>query len=69
MRNLILSSYHSPILHLHYQRYQRKKNTGIVTHSSHPNVSLPFVEITGRTKLSGGISETRENKNIAASRD
>uniref|UniRef100_A0A2P2LGC1 Uncharacterized protein n=1 Tax=Rhizophora mucronata TaxID=61149 RepID=A0A2P2LGC1_RHIMU len=31
MRNLILSSYHSPILHLHYQRYQRKKNTGIVT--------------------------------------
>jgi len=28
-----------------------------------------LVEITGRTRLSGGISETRENKNIAASKD
>lgn len=39
------------------------------THNSHPNVSLSLVEITGRTRLSEGISETRENKNIAASKD
>ena len=39
------------------------------THNSHPNVSRSLVEITGRTRLSGGISETRENKNIAASKD
>jgi hypothetical protein len=39
------------------------------TDNSHPNVSLSFVDITGRTILSEGISETRENKNIAASKD
>ena len=39
------------------------------TDNSHPNVSLSLVKITGRTKLSEGISETRENKNIAASKD
>lgn len=39
------------------------------TNNSHPRVSLSFVDITGRTKLSAGISETRENKKIAASKD
>lgn len=39
------------------------------THNSHPRVSLSLVEITGRTRLSVGISETRENKNIAASKE
>lgn len=39
------------------------------TCNSHPNVSLSLVEMTGRTKLSAGISETRENKKIAASKD
>jgi hypothetical protein len=28
-----------------------------------------LVDITGRTKLSQGISETRENRKIAASKD
>lgn len=41
----------------------------IHTHNSHPNVSLSFVDITGRTRLSVEICDTRENKNIAASKD
>jgi len=32
-------------------------------------VSLSLVDITGSTRLSLGISETRENKNMAASKD
>jgi hypothetical protein len=39
------------------------------TCNSHPSVSLSLVDITGRTKLSQGISETRENRKIAASKD
>jgi hypothetical protein len=40
-----------------------------ITHSSHPSVSLSFVDITGSTRLSAGICDTRENKKIAASKD
>lgn len=39
------------------------------TCNSQPKVSLSFVNMTGRTRLSVGIFETRENKNIAASND
>lgn len=43
--------------------------TKVQTCNSHPSVSLSLVDITGRTKLSQGISETRENRKIAASKD
>lgn len=46
-----------------------QKKFDVYTHNSHPKVSLSLVEITGRTRLSDGISETRENKNMAASKD
>lgn len=39
------------------------------TCNSQPKVSLSLVNMTGRTRLSVGIFETRENKNIAASND
>jgi len=41
----------------------------VPSHSSHPRVSLSFVDITGSTRLSAGICDTRENKKIAASND
>lgn len=43
--------------------------TNNLTHNSQPSVNLSLVDITGRTRLSLGISETRENKNIADSSD
>jgi hypothetical protein len=46
-----------------------KTSASEVTHSSHPRVSLSFVDITGSTRLSAGICDTRENKKIAASND
>lgn len=50
-------------------RLRSRKKADNHTHNSQPNVSLSLVDITGRTTLSAGISETRENKNIAASKD
>lgn len=41
----------------------------LITCNSHPRVSLSLVDITGRTKLSQGISETREKRKMAASKD
>jgi len=58
--------------HINVQRQfvQHEKNLGSdITHSSHPSVSLSFVDITGSTRLSAGICDTRENKKIAASND